>query len=257
MPRVQSRNASIYYEVYGQGTAVVFGHGVGGNTLSWCQQVPEFSLTHKVIVFDHRGWGRSTCAPADVHAAYFAEDLLQILDTEGVRDAAIVSHSLGSWTGLRMAIDHPERVNCLVLSGDAGGVLNATMVEAMHEFASGLAGKAHWWERLASRNFREREPTLAFLHDQIQALNPPLDAAKMEQTLEMQVRAGELVGYAIPTLLLVGELDSLLPPEVLRGSAAAIPGLKIYNFENAGNSPHFEAPDVFNQVVKEFIGQHQ
>ena len=257
MPSVQSHNTSIYYEVYGNGPVLVFGHGAGGNVLSWFQQVPEFSRTYKVIVFDHRGWGRSFCDPAYVHAAYFADDLRQILDTEGVRHAAIVGHSLGTWTGLRAAIEYPDRVNCLVLSGDTGGVLTPTMVQAMREFASGLVGKAHWWERLVSPSFREREPALAFLHDQIQALNPPLDAAKMEQTLDLQVRTEELVGYDIPTLLLVGELDSLLPPEVLRGAAAVIPGLKIYNFENAGNSPHFEAPCVFNQVVREFIEQHQ
>ncbi len=257
MPSVRRYNASIYYEVFGEGPAVVFGHGVGGNVFSWFQQVPEFSRTCKVIVFDHRGWGRSSCDPAYVHAAHFTEDLLRILDTESVRHAAIVGHSLGTWTGLRMAIEYPDRVSCLVLSGDTGGVLTPTMVQAMREFTSGLVGKAHWWERLVSLSFREREPALAFLHDHIQALNPPLDAAKMQQTLDAQVRTEELVGYDIPTLLLVGELDSLLPPEVLRGAAAVIPGLKIYSFESAGNSPHFEAPDVFNQVVGEFIGQHQ
>ena len=49
--------------------------GAGGNTLVWYNQVPYFAKDHTVVTFDHRDWGRSTCAPEDKHAKFFADEL--------------------------------------------------------------------------------------------------------------------------------------------------------------------------------------
>ena len=68
MPFVKSRGAEIYYEVHGEGPVLVFAHGMGGNHLSWWQQVPEFvGRGYRVVTFDHRGFGRSTCPPESFH----------------------------------------------------------------------------------------------------------------------------------------------------------------------------------------------
>ncbi len=83
MPSVQSHGTRVYYEVHGQGPALVFAHGSAGNTLSWFQQVRHFQQAYKVIVFDLRGWGRSRCAPEQANPRYAADDLLAILDVEG------------------------------------------------------------------------------------------------------------------------------------------------------------------------------
>lgn len=59
MATVNSGGAAIYYEVHGDGPAVVFAHGRSGNATSWWQQVAWFSRRFQVFVFDHRGFGRS------------------------------------------------------------------------------------------------------------------------------------------------------------------------------------------------------
>lgn len=63
MAFVDARGARIYYECHGEGPALVFAHGRGGNAASWCQQVPRFVRDYRVLVFDHRGFGRSRCEP--------------------------------------------------------------------------------------------------------------------------------------------------------------------------------------------------
>ena len=76
MPHVSSRGAEIYYEVHGEGPVLVFAHGMGGNHLSWWQQVPSFvGRGYRVVSFDHRGFGRSSCAPDDFHPLHFPDDL--------------------------------------------------------------------------------------------------------------------------------------------------------------------------------------
>ncbi len=76
MPHVKSRDALIYYEVHGEGPPLVLAHGAGGNTQIWWQQVPYFASHHRVVTFDHRCFGRSTCAPDSFKPEFFGDDLI-------------------------------------------------------------------------------------------------------------------------------------------------------------------------------------
>ena len=163
MPTVETNGASIYYETHGEGPAVVFAHGAGGNAASWWRQVPYFARRYKVIVFDHRMFGRSACALKDFDQSRYAEDLFAILDAEGVERAAVVCQSMGGRTGLRAALDSPERIPCLVLSNTAGGIdrdsFRTHSIAARREFA----GKGFGVVALA-RDFQERNPELYYLY---------------------------------------------------------------------------------------------
>ncbi|HEY6597933.1 MAG TPA: alpha/beta hydrolase, partial [Pseudomonadales bacterium] len=100
MPTIKTAGAEIYYEVTGNGPALLFAHGAGGNAASWWQQVPAFSGDHRVITFDHRGFGRSRCAAEQFSAAAFDADALAILDAEKIDRAAVICQSMGGWTGV-------------------------------------------------------------------------------------------------------------------------------------------------------------
>src|SRR5260221_11382730 len=80
MPVVSHEGAELYYEVHGEGPAIAFPHGSGGNTLIWWQQVPHFAKARRGLVYDHRGWGRSRCAPDALQPRHFAGDRAAILD---------------------------------------------------------------------------------------------------------------------------------------------------------------------------------
>ena len=58
MARFERKDASLYYEIHGDGPWMVFAHGAGGNSLSWWQQVPVFAPRYRCLVYDQRGWGR-------------------------------------------------------------------------------------------------------------------------------------------------------------------------------------------------------
>lgn len=78
MPFAQLQEATIYYEVHGDGhpLVLVLVHGGGGNTLSWFQQVPHFSRKYQVITVDLRGFKHSKCAPKAVHLRFFPNFLV-------------------------------------------------------------------------------------------------------------------------------------------------------------------------------------
>jgi 3-oxoadipate enol-lactonase len=187
------------------------------------------------------------------HGRYWVTDLLAVLDAEGVERAALVGHSIGGWTALRMAIDHPERVSRLVLIASSGGLLTPRVLEGLTGGAMSVTREEDPWRRMLAPDFGEREPVLAHLHRQIQGLNPPLDPASVAQTVDVQVRPEELTGFAVPTLLVVGRCDAVFAPGVLEEATSPIAGVKTVALDGVGNSAHFEAPEAFNRLCADFI----
>ena len=178
MPFVNTDNAKIYYETHGEGPPVVLAHGAGGNTLVWWQQIAHFARRHKVLAFDHRGWGRSQCAPEHKHARYFADDMRAVMDDAGVERAAVICQSMGGWTGMQFTLANRERVSCLVLSGTPGGVQTPSVIKAREARARSrtidLDRPIPWNEphlALAPDAF-DRAPAMAFLYRQLSGLNP-------------------------------------------------------------------------------------
>ena len=258
MPTVQRSGANIYYEVGGEGPAVVFAHGAGGNRLSWWQQTSCFEARYRVIRFDHRCFGRSTCPTEDFHPKYFADDLLAILDAEGVERAALVCQSMGGWTGLRTALEAPERVACLVLCDTPGGLVSAKVLEAAAAVGSratrdGIRGNA-----ALAPDFPARQPALAHLYDQIAALNTGFDPSTLSRLVDEEGRIlpEQLEGYGVPTLVVAGEHDQLFPLAALREVASLLPNAELREFPVCGHSVYFEAAAAFNQVVGDFIAEH-
>ncbi len=258
MPRVASGDAELYYEVSGQGPAVVFAHGAGGNHASWWQQVPRFSEGHSVVTFDHRCFGRSSCPPEAFHPRHFSGDLLAILDAAGIQRAALVCQSMGGWTGLRTALEHPERVSCLVLADTPGGLLTPKVLEAAARIGAGAREEGIRGNAALAPDYPARRPEMAHLYDQIGSFNrgfEPVLLARMFDA-EGRVAAEALGGFRVPTLLLSGECDQLFPPEALREVAGLIPGAELRSFPGIGHSIYFEDAEAFNSVVAEFVSAH-
>ncbi len=256
MPHVKSRDARIYYEVHGEGPPLVLAHGAGGNTQIWWQQVPHFALRHRVVTFDHRCFGRSTASPESFKPEYFADDLIAVLDALEIDRVALVCQSMGGWTGLRMALDRPERLSCLVLCGTPGGIVTDQIIAAAARIADGAAQDGIRGNAALSDGFQQREPGLSFLYDQIGSHNDGFSPRMLGQLAHSRVDPKELHAHTTPTLLISGEEDALFPTEAIREVAGLIPGAELRTVPESGHSPYFEMPETFNRIVDEFLAKH-
>ena len=258
MATVTHEGASIYYETHGSGPAVCLAHGAGRNALSWWQQVPYLARNHTVVVFDHRSFGRSVCAPADFQPRFFADDLFAILDAEGIERAAIVCQSMGGWTGLRAALEHPERVPALVLAGTPGGLFTPQIAENMAQLAKRLGGGGVVANSAMAPEFPKREPARAFLYGGIGSLNTGFDPAPGVQLFDEAIRIPPeaLTEFRVPTLVLSGQYDLLFPPEIMNHVAELIPGASLEHFPTTGHSTYYEDPERFNELVGQFLAKH-
>jgi pimeloyl-ACP methyl ester carboxylesterase len=107
----------MYYAVYGEGEPVLLIHGGLGNADVWGFQLPALAESHKVIVADSRGHGRSTRSDKLFVYQLMADDYLALLDHLDIDKVALVGWSDGGIIGLDLAIRHPERLSRLFAFG--------------------------------------------------------------------------------------------------------------------------------------------
>ena len=118
--RLKRPFGNLYYEMSGSGPALLLAHGLGGNHLSWWQQVAHFAPRYTCVTFAHRGFAPSDAVPGGPDAADYAGDLAALIDHLQFSDVRLVGQSMGGWTMLEYAIAHPATVKALVLSSTSG-----------------------------------------------------------------------------------------------------------------------------------------
>ncbi|MBM3943542.1 MAG: alpha/beta hydrolase [SAR202 cluster bacterium] len=253
MPRAAINGAQIYYESHGQGPAIVFAHGRGGNHMSWWRQVPEFSKEFRCITFDHRGWGASTEPAGGPGRKAFAEDIKQLLDHLKVQQAFLVAQSMGGLGCLGFALANPQRTLGLVLGDTTGGIGDPSVVGLLKD----VHPPTEPTRRSLSAGFVQQHPNLAFLYRQIGQLNPemPINAVSDAFRDPAGPQARDLARMKAPTLLIVGQEDLIFPVHVMQAAQRLIANSRLEIVPGAAHSTHFEQPQVFNRLVKEFFAQ--
>ncbi|SRR5579875_134374 len=254
MPTARVNGIELYYEVHGQGPALVLAHGAGGNHLSWWQQVPVLSRHFKCVTFDHRGFGLSRDLPHGPGAEAFIDDLRCLLDHLGIERTALVAQSMGGWTCLGFATKYPQRVTALALCDTTAGIDNPQVTREMRQLQSDLPRNLNdVLERAYSNEFVRRDPARCFLYREISGLNVSVPQDLLGKLMAMRHGVESLIEWRLPTLLLVGEDDLLTPARTMELMAQAIPHSRFVTVRGAGHSVYFEQPEEFNRIVVDFL----
>lgn len=263
MPFVQSRGRGIYYERHGEGPAVLFCHGAGSNAATWWQQLPVFGQRHACLTMDIRCFGRSVAPLEEFSLEAFVDDVLAILEREGIDRVTLVGQSLGGMIGLQLALRHPQRVAAFVGCDTSLAIDHPVLLDIIEKRQ--ITHKAVTIEqRSLGRWFLEHHPDKAALYAQINHFNPSAYAIPGEawgRALGAILQPGRLVPMAAlrdvrcPTLLLVGSEDPIVPVPVMQEVAALLPDCELLVVDDAGHSTYFEKPEEFNRGVLDFIAR--
>jgi len=264
---INTNGQELYYEVHGDGPPLVLIMGIGLDSTLWgLRQLPAFSKAFQVIAFDNRDAGRSSQASAPYTIADMAEDTAGLLGGLGIDRTHMLGHSMGGMIAMEFALSHPERLDKLVLSGTTAGSGRAKFdpvsimsFVAQHD-SEGLTTAAQqliwYFSTDFLRNHQAVEETLALFGS-----NPnPMTADGFERQAQAYAshdaldRIGEI---GVPTLVLTGEQDRLVPPWLGREIADAIPGAEFHLVEGSGSSHAalLERPDDYNKVVVSFLSE--
>ncbi len=256
----------LYYEVSGEGPLLMFAHGLGGNHLSWWQQVPHFRDRYTCVTFAHRGFAPSSAPPGGPDPGDYAGDLGALIDHLGGGDVRIVGQSMGGWTGLDYAFANPNRVRALVLASTAGAIArDASLFGDPEQMPGWIAKTDAAAKALVARNIHvaggerlaREQPAAHFLYQEIDALSTVDKVALRKRLGETCIRpASQLRTLSVPTLWLTGDEDIVYPPFLSDLLAPMMPNARVVRVPSAGHSVYFERPAEFNRAVEAFLSAH-
>jgi pimeloyl-ACP methyl ester carboxylesterase len=251
----------LYVESTGDGDPVVLCHGLGGNHAAWWRVVLGLCERHRVITWDQRGFGNSTRRTGHYGPEVAVGDLVAVLDHLGLDRVQLVGQSMGGWVAMGFALREPERLRSLVLTDTLAGVFTDEVLAEVSRTSSGvlaraMAGGVDQHPALGTR-FCAEHPELAYLYRQISSMGDKPDEAEVFGMLAaMRAPLEDVAALELPTLLVVGEDDTLCPPAAMRFVADRIPGATLEVLDDAGHSPYFEYPERWLGTVAPFLHRH-
>ena len=260
-------DAKIYYEVYGEGPAVVFVHGLGGNHLSWWQQIPYFTDRYKCVNFSHRGFANSKNYSNKIGHEVFASDLAALIDYLELDEVYLVAQSMGGWTSVTYALNNPNKVKGIILASTSGTI---DFKQVVHPEIEKIEEWEKWskseMEFLKSNNvlnaigmeMAKTKPELSFVYEQIYNLTP----YSYKENIRADIKANRnkspelLQNLNIPFLFLTGEFDVSFPPSGALALSSVLKNAEFVSFKNSGHSVYFERALEFNKAVDKFLSKY-
>jgi pimeloyl-ACP methyl ester carboxylesterase len=263
----------VNYVEIGEGEPIIFVHGIAGCWRNWLENLPHFGRHYRAIALDLPGFGHSPMPSWDISMANYGRLLHDFCERLGLEHvAALVGNSMGGFISTEAVIEEPERFDRLVLISAAG--ISFAEWQASHGKAAGrmikaagpfLAGDRRAWVT------RTRGRKLAFgrIFRNPNKLRPELLAEQGNPGLQAPGFAdalGAIWGYdtrerlpeiEIPTLVVWGLNDQIVPVEAALGYQRLIPRSRLEIFERTGHLPMLERPLRFNPLLEEFIESSQ
>lgn len=250
MPLLEVGRSVLRYDVEGLGSPLVFAHGVGGNRVSWFNQIPHFRTKNRVVTFDHRAFGGSTDVERKGRSRY-VQDLLALLDDLAIDRAILVGQSMGGGTCAAFTCQHPERVRGLVIADSLAGVSVAEPLASTLLETRKANRDLSQLERVLGPVTRARDPEHSLLYLQLATFNS-VDTSTVRGTMPGWSPEA-LAKTGVPIAFIAGEDDVLFPPDQIAAVCAQVPGARFELIPEAGHSAYFEQPRIFNAILDNFI----
>lgn len=249
---------TVAYSIAGAGPWMTLIHAAGDNQGYWHRQLDDFSERHRVLVYDQRGFGRSSLPNPTFEAVDLVNDLQELLNALSIAQTVLVGQSLGGGVALRFTLAHPERVRALVLANTVSGVSTPEGAENLRRLASHL-------ERAGLETVvRRRSPimfTPAFVrshpdevagYEQMRLENTAVGYASAVRAIVRMAPPVDFNQISCPTLIIAGSYDWSLSIEAAQTMQQMIPGAELKVLET-GTASAWEQPEEFNRAVLEFL----
>jgi proline iminopeptidase len=261
-------NVKLYYEEAGTGTPILFIHEFASDWRGWEPQMREFGKRYRCIAYSARGYTPSD-VPDDANAYTYKHvmlDAVAVLDHLNIDRAHLIGLSMGGYTSLQVALNHPQRVRSMVLAG-AGSGSERWYTANFHKHSKaigdqfereGAAAVARTYGMSASRiPFLIKDPRGYAEFTTRLAEHDPKGSAHTSRGFQggrpsLYDFEAEMKALQTPALIMVGdEDDRCMEPGLFLKQTLPASGLVM--FPKTGHVVNLEEPDLFNRVVGEFL----
>ena len=266
MPVVRAGEVELDYERSGTGLPLLLIMGMSGTALHWGE--PFLKLLREdfeVIVYDHRGVGASSPIEGPITIPQLAVDASGLLTALGLDSAHVFGISMGGMVAQELALAHPERIRTLTLGctycGGEGSALTSEAV--MRKLAEGMSSGDRErairaaWEVNVSPQFAANDDAYASFLEIGRRRAVPLEVIlEQMRAITSHNTSTRLPGLALPTLVIHGTLDQMLPVQNGHMIAGLIPDSSLEVFEDVGHLFFWEQPERSAELVRAHAAVH-
>lgn len=249
-------DVQLHYRVDGpeDGAPVVFANSLGTDMRLWDPILPLLAPGLRIIRFDKRGHGLSSCPPAPYSMGSLITDTERLLDHLQVRDCVFVGLSIGGMIAQGLAVKRLDMIRALVLSNTATKIGNRdiwdTRIAAVEQ--GGIESLADAvMERWFSAQFRAT-PEMALWRNML-TRQPDAGYAGCSAAISHSDFMTPTSGLRLPALGIAGSEDGSTPPDLVRELMDLIPASKFKLIRRAGHLPCVEQPQEYAEVLNEFL----
>ncbi len=240
-------------------------HGTGGHWETFAPNLGALSEHFHCLAIDMIGNGFTDKPDYDYEIPIYLRHVLGAMDHFGIQRASFIGMSLGAWVAARLAVDHPERIDRLVLLSPAGLVATASnMARIRAERTKAVEDPS--WESIKAvfdhliADEHNRIPDVIALRQAIYRL--PETRTTIDHLLILQdpdardrnlIPEADWARISAPTLIVASGKDHGEYQSTARRVAALIPGAEVVEMPDVRHWPHFEDPDFFNDAALKFL----
>jgi 3-oxoadipate enol-lactonase len=252
--------AELACDVKGSGEPVLFLHAFPLGLVMWDEQARALADAYQVVRFDARGFGGSPPGDGLLTMERIAEDAVGVLDRLGIPSAVVAGLSMGGYAALALVSRHPDRLRALVLADTRAGpdsaeakATRAAQAEKVRREGASAIADAVLPKLLGATSHQQRPELVARVRRTIES-NPPRGIA--DALAGLAARADSmptLREIRVPTLVVVGEEDTITPPAEAEALQRGIAGSRLATIPRAGHLANLENPEEFNRQLRAFL----
>jgi 3-oxoadipate enol-lactonase len=266
MPQAKVGEIELSYERAGSGPPLLMIMGMSGTFDHWSADfLADLRQDFETIVYDHRGVGASSRLQGPMTIARLVEDAAGLLTALELESAHVLGISLGGMVAQELALNHHERIRALTLGctycGGEGSSL--TSEEVMRKLAEGMmsgererAIRAAWEVNVSPKLAADDEAYARFKEIGLHRAVPVEVIMEQMRAITEHDTSARLPQIALPTLVIHGTLDQMLPVQNGRMIAGLIPDSRLEIFEGAGHLFFWEQPERSAELVRAHAAMH-
>lgn len=234
-------------------------HGLGASAERWEYVIPKFQEHFRVVVPDLIGFGYSDKPLVDYTTEFFAEFLKNFLDKIAVSNPIIVGSSLGGQITAEYALNNNDSVQKLILVSPSGVMKHSTPALDAYVMAALYPNPDAAKNAFEMMSGASKEIDPKIIEGFVERMQLPNAKMAFMSTLlglkNSQIITEKLSSITVPTLLIWGELDPVIPVKYADSFVSRIKDCRFYRMDACGHTPYVEAPDKFVEIVMDFLGK--
>lgn len=258
MPRALLGDLNVYYEVHGEGEPLILLHGLGSSTRDWQFQLDDFAAHYRVITLDLRGYGQTDHPPGPYSIRMMSQDVIALMDHLGISSFHLLGYSLGGAVALQIAVDHPHRVDNLLVVNSQPSFIATRWRQKVEYYMRKMVVSTMGVRRLAPVIAKRLFP----YHDQQDLRDLVIDRYGQNDAHAYLATLDALVTWSVvpqlsklhmPTLFIAAEHDYTSVDDK-KSYVEQIPNARMVVVQNSRHGTPLDQPEVLNDHVLDFLG---